>query len=94
MWVDAMTLSSNAENPEGAYAFMNYILDAQVGAYLARSVNFASPNKASSKYLNEQFKKNRVINPTKEEIDRMVFLRDLGDASKLFDAAWTTVKTH
>ena len=43
---------------------------------------------------NEQFKKNRVINPTKEEIDRMVFLRDLGDASKLFDAAWTTVKTH
>ena len=94
MWVDAMTLSSKADNPEGAYAFMNYMLDAQVGAYLARSVNFASPNKASSKYLNEQFKKNRVINPTKEEIDRMVFLRDLGDASKLFDAAWTTVKTH
>ena len=116
MWVDAMTLSSKADNPEGAYAFMNYILDAQIGAYLARSVNFASPNKASSKYLNEQFKKNhvavrhsegrklyvgneqfkknRVINPTKEEIDRMVFLRDLGDASKLFDAAWTTVKTH
>lgn len=94
MWVDAMTLSSKADNPEGAYAFMNYMLDAQVGAYLARSVNFASPNKASSKHLNEQFKNNRVINPTKEEIDRMVFLRDLGDASKLFDAAWTTVKTH
>jgi spermidine/putrescine transport system substrate-binding protein len=94
MWVDAMTLSSKAKNPDGAYAFMNYILDTQVGADLAKSVYFASPNKASYKLLDEQFKKNRVINPTKEEIDRMVFLRDLGDASKLFDAAWTTVKTH
>ena len=94
MWVDAMTLSSKADNPEGAYAFMNYILDAQVGAYLARSVNFASPNKASYKLLDEQFKNNRVVKPTKEEIDRMVFLRDLGDASKLFDAAWTTVKSN
>jgi spermidine/putrescine transport system substrate-binding protein len=94
MWVDAMTLSSKAKNPDGAYAFMNYILGAQVGADLAKSVYFASPNKASYKLLDEQFKNNRVVNPTKEEIDRMVFLRDLGDASKLFDAAWTTVKTH
>ena len=94
MWVDAMTLSSKAKNPDGAYAFMNYILGAQVGADLAKSVYFASPNKASYKLLDEQFKNNRVVNPTKEEIDRMVFLRDPGDASKLFDGAWTTVKLN
>lgn len=94
MWVDAMTLSSKAPNPEGAYAFMNYILDAKIGAQLAKFINYATPNKASLEVIDEGFKKNRVINPTREEIDRMVFLRDPGESAKLFDDAWTTVKTH
>lgn len=92
MWVDAMTLSSNAPNPKGAYAFMNYILDAKIGAQLAKSINYASPNKAALEIVDDTFKKNRVINPSKEEIARMVFLRDPGDAAVLFDNAWEIVK--
>jgi spermidine/putrescine transport system substrate-binding protein len=92
MWVDAMTLSSKSKNVPGALAFMNYILDAETGAKLAKSVYFASPNKASLKLLDDDFKNNRVINPTKEEIDRMVFLRDPGDAAVTFDEAWENVK--
>jgi spermidine/putrescine transport system substrate-binding protein len=94
MWVDVMTLSSMAKNPDGAYAFMNYILDAQIGAQLAKYINYATPNMASLEIIDEDFKNNRVINPTQEEIKRMVFLSDPGKASKLFDEAWTTVKTR
>ncbi len=94
MWVDAMTLSSKAPNKEGAYAFMNYILDAKIGAQLAKFINYATPNKASISVLDEEFTGNRVINPTEEEIKRMVFLQDPGDAAKLFDEAWTIVKTR
>jgi len=94
MWVDAMLLSSKAPNVDGAYAFMNYILDAKIGAQLAKFINYATPNKASLEVIDEAFKNNRVINPTKEEIDRMVFLKDPGDAAKLFDEAWTIVKTR
>ncbi len=93
MWVDAMTLSSKSQNVKGAYAFMNYILDAKIGAQLAKFINYASPNKAALEVIGEEFKNNHVINPTKEEIDRMVFLRDLGDASKIFDEAWENVIT-
>ena len=93
MWVDAMTLGSHARNVEGAHAFMNYVLEANIGARLAKSVNFATPNKASLEILDDTFKNNRVINPTKEEIDRMVFLNDPGDAAKIFDDAWKIVKS-
>ena len=92
MWVDAMTLSSRASNIEGAYAFMNYILDAKTGAELAKNIHFATPNKASLELMDDSYKKNRVINPTKEEIDRMVFLRDPGEERRLFEEAWATVK--
>jgi len=94
MWVDAMTLSSKSPNPEGAYAFMNYILDAKIGAQLAKYINYATPNKASLEILDKEFTENRVINPTAEEINRMVFLKDPGDAARLFDEAWTIVKTR
>ncbi len=94
MWVDAMTLSSKAKNIEGAYAFMNYILDAKIGAKLAKSINYATPNKASLEIIDNDFKNNRVINPNKQEINRMVFLTDLGDAEKYFDEAWMIIKTH
>lgn len=94
MWVDAMTLSSKAPNKEGAYAFMNYILDGQIGAQLAQYINYASPNKASLEVVSEKFKTNRVVNPTEQEIKRMVFLADPGDAATLFDEAWTIVKTR
>ena len=94
MWVDAMTLSSHAKNSDGAHAFMNYILDAQNGAMLATTTNFATPNSAALKLIDDKFKHNRVINPTREEIDRMVFLRDPGVAAKLFDDAWTAVKSN
>lgn len=94
MWVDAMLLSSKAPNPEGAYAFMNYILDAKVGAQLAKFINYATPNKASLEVIDDEFKNNRVVNPTQEEIKRMVFLKDAGDAARLYDEAWTIVKTR
>ncbi|MDY3922591.1 MAG: spermidine/putrescine ABC transporter substrate-binding protein [Hallerella porci] len=94
MWVDAMTLSSKAPNVDGAYQFMNYILDANIGAQLAKYINYATPNNASLEALDKEFTGNRVINPTADEIKRMVFLKDPGDAARLFDEAWTIVKTR
>jgi len=95
MWVDAMLLSSRAPNPDGAYAFMSYILDANVGAKLAQYINYASPNSASIQIVDEKFKKNRVINPSQEEIARMSFLRDCGSsANRLYDSAWQSAKNR
>ena len=94
MWVDAMTLSSKSKNPDGAYAFMNYILDAQIGAKLATYINFATPNKEALDVIDDEYKNNRVINPSKEEIDRMVFLQYKSENTEIFDEAWETAKSN
>jgi spermidine/putrescine transport system substrate-binding protein len=94
MWADAMTLSSHAPNPDGAYAFMNYVLDAKIGAQLAKYINYATPNMASLEVIDSTFKNNQVINPPQETYARLTFLKDPGEAAMMFDEAWTTVKTH
>lgn len=94
MWVDCMLLSAKAPNPDGAYKFMDYILDAKVGAQLAKYISYATPNSASLAVLDDEFVSNRVINPDKATMDRMVFLADPGEAASLYDEAWTVVKTR
>jgi len=44
--------------------------------------------------MDDDFKNNRVINPNKQEIERMVFLNDMGEKEKNFDEAWMIVNTQ
>ena len=71
---------------------MNYILDAENGAQLAKYINYASPNKASLRVIDSTYKNNRVINPPRETYARLTFLKDPGDAAMMLDEAWTIVK--
>lgn len=94
IWVDVMTLSSKSPNPEGAYAFMNYILDAKNGAKLANYVAFGSPNKESYPFLDPEIASNPVIYPDSSVMNRLVFLSDPGEAARFYDEAWTILKSR
>jgi len=94
IWVDVMTLSSTSPNPQGGLAFINYILDAQAGAKLANFVQYGSPNRAAHPYLSEEDLANPVIYPDSLTMQRLEFLADPGRAARLYDEAWTTVKTR
>ena len=93
-WVDVMMLSSKAPNVKGAYAFMNYILDAKIGAQLANYIAFCSPNQASLPYIDKKMLADPVIYPDSATMNRLVFLADPQEASRLYDEAWTMVKTR
>jgi putrescine transport system substrate-binding protein len=43
-WVDVMTIPLNAPNPEGAYAFLNYMLEPAVAASISNHVSYATAN--------------------------------------------------
>src|SRR5699024_5794183 len=53
LWVDVMAIPAHAPNPELAHKFINFILDAQIGAQLANWNAYASPNEAAQPYLDE-----------------------------------------
>jgi spermidine/putrescine transport system substrate-binding protein len=94
IWVDLMTLSATAPNPAGGYAFINYILDAEAGAKLANYIQYGSPNQASLPFITPEDLDNPVIYPDSSIMARLEFLSDPGSAARLFDEAWTTVKSR
>jgi spermidine/putrescine transport system substrate-binding protein len=92
--VDNMLISAKAPNPDGAHAFIDYILDAKVGAQLSNFNRYATPNQASMPYITKADANNPAIYPPAELLGKMASLEDVGDAAKLYDEVWTSVKSR
>ena len=64
VWVDYMTVMSNAPNPKLAYAFLDFINDPANAARNAAFVNFATPNMAAAKLMPAEDLGNPSIYPS------------------------------
>ena len=91
--MDVMMKTKGAKNSENVEEFMNYILDAKIGAEIAKAYPYISPNKAAKEYLDEEYLNNDIKNPPKEELEKAQQLTDLGDdLTKVVDL-WNQFKT-
>ena len=94
MWVDSMMIPSQAPNPDLAHKFINFILDAEVGAQLSNYNYYASPNKAAQPYLDEVLTQPPSM-PTDEEMERLRFTPSLeGQQLQMFQQLWSEVKAR
>nr|AWJ66287.1 ABC transporter, periplasmic spermidine putrescine-binding protein [uncultured bacterium] len=93
IWVDSMTLLKDAPNPEMAYAFMNYILEAEIGGQLTNWVYYPSPNAAAYDFIDEEIRANPVIFLSAEEQARLDYTLDVENL-ELYDLIWTQVKSR
>lgn len=94
LWVDTMMIPSDAPNPDMAHAFINFILDAQIGAQLSNYNYYASPNEAALPYLDDVLTQSPIL-PTAEEMERLYFLPSLkGQALQTFQQLWSEVQAR
>jgi spermidine/putrescine transport system substrate-binding protein len=92
-WVDSMALPKGAPHPRNAEAFMNYMLEPKVGAALTNFVYYGSPNKAAEPYINKEILDNPLIYPPADELAKLPFQKDIGDAELEYSDRWTQVKS-
>lgn len=94
IWIDSMSIPAKAPNVDSAHQWINWVLDAEVGASLSNYNQYATPNDAAIPFLNEDDLKNPGIWPTPEIIKTLHFVKDLGKDNNIIDQAWTRVKSH
>lgn len=93
LWQDCMCIPKGAPHPENAHAFMNFILDAEVGAAIADFIQYASPNGAAKAKMEDSYTKNPAIFPTEETLAKCEPALYLGeDVTRLLDEAWTRIQ--
>ncbi len=92
LWIDTMAIPADAPNPELAHKFINYILDAEIGAQLSNWTYYPSPNKAAEPMLDEILLE-APSTPTDEEMERLYFTPSLsGEDLRVFQQIWSDVR--
>jgi len=94
IWVDNLAVLAKAPHRDLAEKFLNFILDARIGAQLSAYTQFATPNQAARAFIKPLDLENHAIYPLPEVTDRLEFLNDLGFKLRLYDEVWTQIKTR
>lgn len=94
IWTDTIAVTGKAPNARAAHAFIDFLLDPHVGARLSNFNKFATPNKASLAFIDPADAKNPILYPSPEALATLQSLRDVGEADRLYDEAWTAVKSR
>ncbi len=94
IWTDNLAIPKTAPHAYTAEIFINYLLDAQVGADVTNFTYYASPNVASNPYILAEILEDPGIYPPEEAMVNLEFIRDLGEATPLWERTWTEVKSQ
>lgn len=94
MWVDNLAIPAKAPNAALAHKFIDYILDAKVGAQLSNFNQYATPNEASMAFIKKEDLANPAIYPDSATLARLEPVLDMGKESRIFSELWKIVKSR
>jgi spermidine/putrescine transport system substrate-binding protein len=94
IWTDAAVLDKEAPSPNAAHAFMNYMNNVKVHADLTDWLIYPTIMSDERQFRQAEwvFEKLDGFSPSEEQLGRMEYIENVGDATKLFSEAWTEVK--
>jgi len=94
LWVDAMVIPHNAQNPELAHEFINFMHRPDIAEMNTRHVMYSTPNTAAlAAVQDEEWTQNLAYNPPQELLDslNMEMFRDPGEFLEVYDRIWSEV---
>jgi spermidine/putrescine transport system substrate-binding protein len=94
IWVDNLAICSGAPQPELAYAFIDYLLEAEVAKQNAEYIGYPTANAAAEALLDPEVRGDPMIYPDAETRARLEFVLDLGEQAPLYEAIWTDLRAR
>ena len=93
LWEDTLAIPRGAPHPENAHAFINFVLEAEAGAAIARTIRYATPNAAAKALLPADYTGNPAIFPSGETLAACEPALYRGEeTARLYEAAWTRIR--
>src|SRR3954452_6850353 len=94
LYADNISILRESKLQELAYEFLDYLLEARTAASIASEVHGATANAAARALLREGERKNPILYPSPDILDRGEWFRSLSvRAQRLRDRYWTEIKS-
>ncbi|MFO1037883.1 MAG: spermidine/putrescine ABC transporter substrate-binding protein [Geminicoccaceae bacterium] len=92
LWVDTMVITSASENKDAAHKFIDYVLNADVGKWVAENILYKTPNKAAMDSLDPSlFETYPNLKMSPADLLAQQQLLDVGKAQKDYARAVTEI---
>jgi spermidine/putrescine transport system substrate-binding protein len=93
-WMDSFVIPKNAENPEAAHKFINFVLQPEISALISEDIGYATPNLAARDLLDKSVSNNRASYPNATDMINAEFQQDIGDdALQVYAKYWEKLKS-
>ena len=89
LWTDTITIPKTAPNPEGAYAWINFMLQPDIAAQICERLSFATPNQLAFNQLATEVKENVRLFPPESDLERCESIAPVGDSGEVYERYWT-----
>lgn len=90
--IDAMVIPASAENPEGANAFLNYLMRPEVAATIQPWTMYLNVNAAAAELLPEGSLDYAALNIPEDLFATKQFAEDLGEYESVYQDIWSEFK--
>lgn len=89
LWTDTMVIPKTAPNPDGAYAWIDYMLQPEVAAQMCQRLSFATPNRVAVEQLPPQVRNNPNLFPPESILQNCERIAPLGQFDAVYERYWT-----
>jgi putrescine transport system substrate-binding protein len=94
LWFDMLVIPADAPNPEGAHAFINFLMEPQIAADITNYVAFPNANAASNEFIDPEILADETIYPSAEAKAGFWTLRPYDSRTdRTVTRLWTRVRT-
>jgi spermidine/putrescine-binding protein len=99
LWYDNLAIPKGAPHKDAATAFINFVLRPDMSILITKFFPYSTANKAALELLKTQdpdtyklYMESPATNPPADAIKKAQLVKDVGDATQLWDKVWTEVK--
>ncbi len=89
LWTDTLVIPQGAPNPEAAYKWINFLLQADVAASLVERLSFSTPSEDSFSLLTQEVRENEILFPSEDILKNCEGVAPVGKFMEVYDRYWT-----
>ncbi|MDM9382012.1 spermidine/putrescine ABC transporter substrate-binding protein [Chlorogloeopsis sp. ULAP01] len=89
LWTDTIAILKTAPNPDGAYTWLNFMLQPEIAAKTSQLLTVATPNRAAFELLPQKIQTNTDIFPSEDLLEKCERITPLGQIEEVYDRYWT-----
>ncbi|MNH87938.1 Spermidine/putrescine-binding periplasmic protein precursor [compost metagenome] len=93
IFADNYAIPKDSKNQELAEKFINYMMDPKVSAKNYESIGYSDPNTKAMEFHSQEYRNDKMINLSEDEMKRTEWLKDVGDTLQVYDRYWTELKS-